>query len=57
MDEAMTAAAKKFAELGSNCGGLMSPRIPNETIAQFQNLISGTQKSKIIDTLDGKEYR
>ena len=57
LDEAMTAAAKKFAELGSNCGGLMSPRIPNETIAQFQNLISGTQKSKIIDTLDGKEYR
>jgi predicted molibdopterin-dependent oxidoreductase YjgC len=35
----------------------MSSRIPNETIAQFQNLISGTQKSKIIDTLDGKEYR
>jgi formate dehydrogenase major subunit len=57
LDEALTAAAKKFAELGSNCGGLMSSRIPNETIAQFQNLISGTQKSKIIDTLDGKEYR
>ena len=57
LDEAMTAAAKKFAEVGSNCGGLMSSHIPNETIAQFQNLISGTQKSKIIDTLDGKEYR
>jgi formate dehydrogenase major subunit len=57
LDEALTAAAKKLAELGSNCGGLMSSRIPNETIAQFQNLISGTQKSKIIDTLDGKEYR
>jgi formate dehydrogenase major subunit len=57
LDEALMAAAKKFAELGSNCGGLMSSRIPNETIAQFQKLISGTQKSKIIDTLDGKEYR
>jgi formate dehydrogenase major subunit len=57
LDEALTAAAKKFAEVGSNCGGLMSSHIPNETIAQFQNLISGTQKSKIIDTLDGKEYR
>ncbi len=57
LDEALTAAAKKLAELGSNCGGLMSPRMPNETIAQFQKLITGTQKSKIIDTLDGKEYR
>jgi predicted molibdopterin-dependent oxidoreductase YjgC len=35
----------------------MSPRIPNETITEFQKLITGTQKSKIIDTLDGKEYR
>jgi len=32
-------------------------RIPTETITQFQKLITGTQKSKIVDTLDGKEYR
>jgi formate dehydrogenase major subunit len=57
MDEALTAVARKFTELGSNCGGLTSSRIPNETIIQFQKLITGTQKSKIIDTLDGKEYR
>ena len=57
MDEALTAVARKFSELGSNCGGLISSRIPNETITRFQKLITGTQKSKIIDTLDGKEYR
>jgi formate dehydrogenase major subunit len=43
--------------LGNTCGGLVSTRIPNETISQFQKLISGTQKSKMIDTLDGKDYR
>ena len=57
MDEALTAVAKKFNELGSNCGGLISSRIPGETITRFQKLITGTQKSKIVDTLDGKEYR
>jgi formate dehydrogenase major subunit len=57
MDAALAAAAKKFAELGSSCGGLISSRIPTETITQFQKLITGTQKSKIVDTLDGKEYR
>ena len=57
MDEALAAVAKKFGELGNACGGLVSARIPNETISQLQRLILGTQKSKIIDTLDGKDYR
>ncbi len=57
MDEALNAAAKKLNELGNNCGGLMSTRITNETITQFQKTITSTLKSKIIDTLDGKEYR
>ena len=57
IDEALTAVAKKFTELGNNCGGLISSRMPNETVTQFQKLITGTQKSKIVDTLDGKEYR
>ena len=57
LDEALAAAAKKFAELGNSCGGLTTTRVPNETIDMFQKLITGTQKSKAIDTLDGKEYR
>ncbi|MGP8080446.1 MAG: molybdopterin-dependent oxidoreductase [Dehalococcoidales bacterium] len=57
IDEALNTVAQKFHELGNNCGGLMSSRITNETINQFQKLITGTLKSKIIDTLDGKEYR
>ena len=57
MDEALAAVAKKLGELGNTCGGLVSTRIPNETISQFQKLVSGTQKSKMIDTLDGKDYR
>jgi predicted molibdopterin-dependent oxidoreductase YjgC len=56
MDEALNAVAKKFAEL-NNCGGLMSSRIPNETITQFQKLMTGALKCKTVDTLDGKEYR
>ena len=46
LDEALTAAAKKLAELGSNCGGLMSPRMPNETIAQFQKRLRARKKVK-----------
>ena len=57
LDEALAAAAKKFAELGNSCGGLTTTRVPNETIEMFRKLICGTQKSKAIDTLDGKEYR
>jgi len=53
----MSAVAKKFAELGNSCGGLTTTRVPSETIEMFQKLIAGTQKSKAIDTLDGKEYR
>lgn len=57
LDDAMSAVAKKFAELGNSCGGLTTTRVPSETIEMFQKLIAGTQKSKAIDTLDGKEYR
>ena len=57
LEEALTAAAKKLAGLNSSSGGLMSSRVPGETIAQFQKMVTGALKSKIIDTLDGKEYR
>ena len=57
IDEALSAVAAKFAELGNSCGGLTSTRVPNEAIIQFQKLFTDTLKSKIIDTFDGKDAR
>jgi NADH dehydrogenase/NADH:ubiquinone oxidoreductase subunit G len=57
MDEALNAVAKKFAELGNGCGALTSTRLPSETINTLQKLVKDTLKSKMIDTIDGKDYR
>ena len=57
LDEAMDAAAGKLTELNHSCGGLISTKLPNETIIDFQKLVADSMKSKIIDTLDGKDYR
>ena len=57
LDEAMQAVAQKSAKVGKGFGGMISTRVPMETLTAFQGLVSKVAGSNNMDTLDGKSYR
>jgi formate dehydrogenase major subunit len=56
LEKAISAIATKMQEIQGDFGGLITPRVPSETLLAFQNLFNVTG-SKLMDTLDGEKYR
>ncbi len=62
VNEALDAVAKKLSQFKAHNGsgsiaGLASSQASSQALKAFNDLISGTLGSKLIDTLDGDEYR
>jgi formate dehydrogenase major subunit len=57
MAAAMAAAAARLKEIGKGLGGVVSPRLPGETLLLFDNFMRDVIGSDWIDTSDGKGYR
>ena len=57
LDKAAQVIVDKLAKIKGGLAGLVSTRIPNETLALFGKFIGEAIGSNNIDTLDGKIYR
>jgi len=57
LDKAAQVIAERLAEANGSFAGMISTRIPVETLSLFHKLISEVIGSDSIDTLDGASYR
>jgi len=57
MERAIEVTAEKLGELKDGFAGIISARIPNETLSLFHKLLREVVGSDLIDTLDGESYR
>jgi len=56
-DRAAEVIAEKVRELKGSFAGIVSPRMPNETLSLFHKFIREVIGSDLIDTTDGESYR
>lgn len=57
IDEALRVIAGKIKETDGSFVGMVSSKLPNETVSLFSKLIEGISGTESMDTLDGKSYR
>ncbi len=57
LDEAVQVISDRLREMKGNVGGLVSSRLPSETLSVFDKFVRERTGSDWIDTLDGWEYR
>jgi len=57
LDKAVETIASRIAKAKGGVAGMISTRLPNETLSLFQKFISGGVGNDSIDTLDGEIYR
>ena len=56
-DKAAEVIAERVKGLKGSFAGMISPRMPNETLSLFNNFIRDAVGSDLIDTTDGEKYR
>ena len=56
-DSAMEAITERVRGSKDDFAGIISPRMPDETLSLFHKFIREVVGSKLIDTLDGESYR
>jgi len=57
LDKAVQVMAKRLAKARDGFAGMISTRLPSETLSLFNRFISEVVGSDLIDTLDGEIYR